>query len=56
MTPAECPARHRAKLSKESEEPTRVIRDHIAGMTDTFLLKTYDRPFSRRMGSVFDRL
>ncbi|HEX8125849.1 MAG TPA: anti-phage deoxyguanosine triphosphatase [Allosphingosinicella sp.] len=34
----------------------RVICDHIAGMTDSFLLKTYDRLFSPRMGSVFDRL
>jgi dGTPase len=39
-----------------SEEPTRVVCDHIAGMTDAFLLKTYDRLFSPRMGSVFDRL
>lgn len=34
----------------------RVICDHIAGMTDTFLLKTYERLFSPRMGSVFDRI
>jgi dGTPase len=34
----------------------RVICDHVAGMTDSFLLKTYDRLFSPRMGSVFDRL
>ncbi len=34
----------------------RVICDHVAGMTDTFLLKTYERLFSPRMGSVFDRL
>jgi dGTPase len=34
----------------------RVICDHLAGMTDGFLLKTYDRLFSPRMGSVFDRL
>lgn len=39
-----------------SDEPRRVICDHIAGMTDSFLLKTYDRLFSPRMGSVFDRL
>jgi dGTPase len=44
------------KLYQENEEPKRVICDHIAGMTDTFLLKTYDRLFSPRMGSVFDRL
>ena len=34
----------------------RVICDYVAGMTDGFLLKTYDRLFSPRMGSVFDRL
>lgn len=34
----------------------RVICDHIAGMTDAFLLRTYERLYSPRMGSVFDRL
>ena len=34
----------------------RVICDHVAGMTDAFLLRTYERLFSPRMGSVFDRL
>ncbi|HUD30302.1 MAG TPA: dGTPase, partial [Novosphingobium sp.] len=34
----------------------RVICDHVAAMTDTHLLKTYERLFSPRMGSVFDRL
>jgi dGTPase len=34
----------------------RVICDHVSGMTDGFLLKTYDRLFSPRMGSIFDRL
>lgn len=41
---------------QESDNPRRVICDHVAGMTDAFLLKTYDRLFSPRMGSVFDRL
>jgi dGTPase len=40
----------------KSDFSPRVICDHIAGMTDSFLLKTYDRLFSPRMGSVFDRL
>jgi dGTPase len=44
------------KTYEESGQSKRVICDHIAGMTDTFLLKTYDRLFSPRMGSVFDRL
>ncbi|MCE2517715.1 MAG: dGTPase, partial [Alphaproteobacteria bacterium] len=34
----------------------RVICDYIAGMTDTYLLKTYERLCSPRMGSVFDYL
>jgi dGTPase len=41
---------------EESGGSMRVICDHIAGMTDGFLLKTFDRLFSPRMGSVFDRL
>jgi dGTPase len=34
----------------------RVLCDHISGMTDAFLLRIYERLFSPRMGSVFDRL
>ena len=34
----------------------RVICDYVAAMTDTHLLKTYERLFSPRMGSVFDHL
>lgn len=34
----------------------RAVCDYVAGMTDTFLLRTYDRLFSPRMGSVFDKL
>lgn len=41
---------------QKSNGDFRVICDHVAGMTDSFLLKTYDRLFSPRMGSVFDRL
>jgi dGTPase len=37
-------------------DDVRVICDYVAGMTDDFLLKTYDRLFSPRMGSVFDKL
>lgn len=33
-----------------------VICDHIADMTDAFLLKTYERLFTPRMGSVFNRI
>jgi dGTPase len=41
---------------ERSTDPVRVVCDHIAGMTDSFLLKTYERLFSPRMGSVFDRI
>ena len=34
----------------------RVLCDYVAGMTDTYLLKTFERLFSPRMGSVFDKL
>ncbi|UFW46432.1 MULTISPECIES: anti-phage deoxyguanosine triphosphatase [Bradyrhizobium] len=40
----------------DSGKDQRVICDYVAGMTDSFLLKTYDRLFSPRMGSVFDKL
>ena len=39
-----------------ADDSVRVICDYLAGMTDAFLLKTYDRLFSPRLGSVFDRL
>ncbi|UVK49032.1 dGTPase (plasmid) [Mesorhizobium sp. AR07] len=41
---------------KEASDPLRHICDYVAGMTDGYLLRTYDRLFSPRMGSVFDRL
>lgn len=44
-----------AKYNSSGGSP-RVICDHVSGMTDAFLLKTYDRLYSPRMGSVFDRL
>lgn len=44
------------KKYQEAEDGLRVICDHIAGMTDNYLLKTYDRLFSPRMGSIFDRV
>lgn len=39
-----------------ADDKARVICDHIAGMTDGFLLRTYERLFSPRMGSVFDHI
>jgi dGTPase len=43
-------------LLQKSNGDDRVICDYVAGMTDHFLIKTYDRLFSPRMGSVFDKL
>lgn len=41
---------------KDAGDPVRQICDYVAGMTDGHLLRTYDRLFSPRMGSVFDKL
>lgn len=40
----------------KSERSPRVICDYVASLTDTALLRTYDRLFSPRSGSVFDRI
>jgi len=40
----------------EGDQDLRIICDFLAGMTDTALLKSYERLFAPRMGSVFDRL
>ncbi len=39
-----------------ADDKMRVICDHIAGMTDSFLLRNYERLFSPRIGSVFDQI
>jgi dGTPase len=39
-----------------SADPMRVVCDHVAGMTDGFLVRTYERLFSPRIGSVFDHI
>lgn len=44
------------KRYKHSSGDLRTICDHVAGMTDSYLLKTYERLFAPRMGSVFDKL
>jgi len=49
------PSDARAKY-EEHEGDLRVICDFVAGMTDSYLLKTYERLFAPRMGSVFDKL
>ncbi|WP_244273446.1 hypothetical protein [Pseudovibrio sp. POLY-S9] len=40
----------------EAEDGSRIVCDYVASMTDMMLLKTYDRLFSPRMGSIFDRV
>ncbi len=40
----------------EAEVDSRIVCDYVASMTDMTLLKTYDRLFSPRMGSIFDRV
>ena len=37
-------------------DPMRIICDYVSGMTDAHLLRTYERLFAPRMGSVFDKL
>ncbi|WP_404477357.1 anti-phage deoxyguanosine triphosphatase [Novosphingobium sp. BL-52-GroH] len=49
------PRDERTRFEK-AQGDVRVICDYVAAMTDTHLLKTYERLFSPRMGSVFDRL
>lgn len=44
------------KSYEASNNKLRIICDYVAAMTDGALLKIYDRLFSPRMGSVFDRL
>lgn len=41
---------------KHEHDLHRSICDYVAGMTDSYLLQTYERLFSPRMGSVFDKL
>lgn len=48
--------RDASKRFVDGGDDLRVICDYVAGMTDSYLLKTYDRLFSPRMGSVFDKL
>lgn len=40
----------------EYKDKMRAICDYVAGMTDFHLLKVYERLYSPRMGSIFDRL
>ncbi|MFT4012667.1 MAG: anti-phage deoxyguanosine triphosphatase [Paracoccus sp. (in: a-proteobacteria)] len=43
-------------LARLERDGMRAICDHVASLTDAGLLKSYERLFAPRMGSVFDRL
>src|SRR5690606_10172489 len=49
------PAEVRQRFESAGNE-LRVVCDFVAGMTDAHLLKTYERLFTPRMASIFDRL
>jgi dGTPase len=51
LLPTDALAKYRA-----SKENKRTICDYVSGMTDTYLMKTYERLFSPRIGSIFDKL
>lgn len=57
---ANSPERFLPTIEKErfvnSGKNIRIVCDYVAGMTDSFLLRLYERLFSPRMGSLFDRL
>ncbi|MEO4158526.1 anti-phage deoxyguanosine triphosphatase [Acinetobacter pittii] len=44
------------KLFASSENPNREICDYIAGMTDNYATKTYQKLFMPSAGSIFDKL
>ncbi len=41
---------------EDGEDPQRVVCDYVAGMTDAFATRMYERLFVPRQGSVFERL
>lgn len=49
------PPEARARFARASGD-LRILGDVVAAMTDPSLLKTYERLFAPRMGSVFDRI
>ena len=44
------------RLFSEASEDLRIVSDYLACLTDAGLLRLYDRLFSPRMGTIFDRL
>lgn len=45
-----------SKKFEEKKKDKRIICDYIAGSTDLYLEKMYERLFCPRRGSVFDKL
>ncbi|MDT8325692.1 MAG: dGTPase, partial [Bacteroidota bacterium] len=46
---------HLLREADDERQRLRVLADYIAGMTDTFAERTYNRLFQPGSGSVFDR-
>lgn len=44
------------RLAEEGVEETRVIADHISGMTDDYATRIYERLFTPRPGSLFQKM
>ena len=42
-------------ISSSEKESARIVGDYIAGMTDSFASRTYEKLFEPGKGSVFDR-
>ncbi len=49
------PFRRKFIASSSEKEAARIVGDYIAGMTDSFARKTYEKLFEPGKGSVFDR-
>ena len=49
------PFKRRFTNSSSEKEAARIVGDYIAGMTDSFASRTYEKLFEPGKGSVFDR-
>ena len=49
------PFRRKFIASSSDKEAARIVGDYIAGMTDSFARKTYEKLFEPGKGSVFDK-
>ena len=52
-----CPSDTQPKLAgKSGDALSRVVADHISGMTDDYAAKIYERLFTPRGGSLFQKM